>query len=207
MPALSTTEELADLLNEAADQVAASLTAPYPTPPTRSYLHPVLGPLAAGPQVAAHLSEQLDTLIDNPGRTLADLFALSSLASALGWYTESLTTLIHAVETICDNTGLPEGSPDSPPLPASTATAPHTLPLASVRAAAALCDIAPDRYAGALASALEAGARLDTECEEIAAGLREDAEALHSPENLAPGGPESLPHLVRALLSRTETVA
>ncbi|MEU6440395.1 hypothetical protein [Streptomyces sp. NPDC047046] len=204
MPALSA-EDLAALLNEAADQVAAILTAPYPTPLTRSYLHPVLGPLAAGPQVAAHLSERLDTLIDNPGRTLADLFALSSLASALGWYTESLTTLINAVETICDNTGLPEGSPDAFPLPASTVTAPSTLPLASVRAAAALCDISPERYAGALASALEAGARLDTECEEIAAGLREDAKSLHTPESLAPGGPESLPHLVRALLSRTET--
>jgi hypothetical protein len=43
--------ELADLLTEAAQNVGGIPAAEYPTTAARSYLHPVLGPLAAGPRV------------------------------------------------------------------------------------------------------------------------------------------------------------
>lgn len=44
-----TRSELADLLTDAAQNVAGIPAAEYPTAAARSYLHPVLGPLAAGP--------------------------------------------------------------------------------------------------------------------------------------------------------------
>lgn len=53
-----TRSELADLLTEAAQNVDGIPAAEYPTAASRSYLHPVLGPLAAGPRVITGLSDR-----------------------------------------------------------------------------------------------------------------------------------------------------
>jgi hypothetical protein len=204
VPRTPDVQSLADVLTAAATEVCGVLTTPYPTAPSRSYLHPVLGPLAAGPHVAVRLADRLDDLAE-PAST-AELFALGSLASALGWLTESLITLIADVDAVCTLAGLPDADPAPGPLPVPDDT--HglsTIELASVRAAAALCDLSPTSYAAALGAALRAAARVDTGCTEIAEGLRTDAAALLAPERLASGGPDSLPHLVHTLLTRTET--
>jgi hypothetical protein len=197
--------ELARLLEDAAGQVRSILTATYPTPANRSYLHPVLGVLASGPRVANILGDQIDVLIERPLESPAELLTLASLASALGWFTESLSTLIHDVDTICTQAGLPVTEPEREAAPLTT-THPglSTVELDSVRAASTICDLSPTRYAEALASALRTGARMDTECTEIADGLLEDAvQVAHSSGLPAGEGTDSLPRLVRTLLART----
>ncbi|WP_075779042.1 hypothetical protein [Streptomyces acidiscabies] len=197
--------ELAQLLRDAADEVSNIPVASYPTPPSRSYLHPVLGPLAAGPRVAAYLGERLDVLAERPPQTPASLFALASLASALGWFTESLSTFVRDVDAICTRAGLPAvPEKEYGPLPAP-ASGLSGVELASVRAAAALCGLSPARYADVLAAALRAGGRIDAECSEIAEGLREDAAQVADRDTRPGDGPDHLPGLVRTLLARTET--
>lgn len=61
-----TRSDLAGWLTDAAQAVAGILTAEYATPPARSYLHPVLGPLAAGPRVVEELNWRLEDLLDEP---------------------------------------------------------------------------------------------------------------------------------------------
>lgn len=197
--------ELARLLEEAAGQVRSILTAAYPTPANRSYLHPVLGMLASGPRVAGVLGDQIDALIERPLESPAELLTLASLASALGWFTESLSTLVRDVDVICTQVGLPATEPDHEAAPLTVAQPGlSTIELASVRAASAICDLSPTRYAEALASALCTGARMDTECTEIADGLLEDAVQVADSSGLPAGeGTDSLPHLVRTLLART----
>ncbi|MFE9238045.1 hypothetical protein [Streptomyces sp. NPDC007007] len=60
-----TRAELASLLTDAAHRVSAILTADYPTAAGRSYLHPVLGALSAGPQVICELNDRLEEFVAN----------------------------------------------------------------------------------------------------------------------------------------------
>ncbi|MFI1953158.1 hypothetical protein ACH437_15120 [Streptomyces xinghaiensis] len=83
----ATRDALADLLTEAAQQVASVLTAQGPAIGTsaRPYLAPFLGPLAAAPPVLHSLSEQLDAYFSDPlPKTPAGLFTLACLAAANG---------------------------------------------------------------------------------------------------------------------------
>jgi hypothetical protein len=197
--------ELARLLEDAAGQVRGILTASYPTPANRSYLHPVLGVLASGPRVAKALGEQIDVLFERPLESPAELLTLASLASALGWFTESLSALIGDVDALCTRAGLPvaELNGDAAP-PTASPPGLGTVELTPVRAASTLCDLSPTHYADALAAALRTGARMDAECTEIADGLLEDAAQVADSSGLPAGeGTDSLPRLVRTLLSRT----
>lgn len=128
--ALLARADLADLLADAARRVSGILTAEYPTPAGRSYLHPVLGALAAGPRVAAGLNERLeDFLAGEPlPATPAALFTLASYASALGWLTESLAELTTSVDRICTRIGIPTQPPtrSSPRPPQRSGTASST---------------------------------------------------------------------------------
>ncbi|MFD4815006.1 hypothetical protein ACFWNS_41400, partial [Streptomyces sp. NPDC058418] len=59
--------ELADLLTDVAHSVSGILTAEYPTAANRSYLHPVLGALSAGPRVVCALNDRLEGFVaDDP---------------------------------------------------------------------------------------------------------------------------------------------
>ncbi|MEC3996120.1 hypothetical protein VSR01_22415 [Actinacidiphila sp. DG2A-62] len=147
--ALSRTE-LADLLTGAACSVSALVSAEYPTPAARSYLHPVLGVLSAGPAVVSELNDRLeDVLAEAWPDTPAGLFALASYAAALGWLTESLAELTDTVDHICIQVGIPAGPPDPDlasllPREDSTARAGFgfsVLELAAVRAAAETADL------------------------------------------------------------------
>lgn len=84
--------ELAGLLTDAARSVSEVLTTKYPTSASRSYPHPVLGALSAGPRVVCELNNRLaEFVVEEPlPSTPAGLFTLASYASALGWLTESL---------------------------------------------------------------------------------------------------------------------
>lgn len=108
--------ELADLLTDAAHQVSSILTAEYPTPPGRSYLHPALGPLSAGPRVITQLADRLEDFLNEPlPDTPAGLFTLASYAAALGWLTESLAELTDAIEQICTTADTPAELPARAP--------------------------------------------------------------------------------------------
>ncbi|MFJ3937919.1 hypothetical protein [Streptomyces parvus] len=110
-----TRAKLASLLTDAAHRVSGILTADYPTAASRSYLHPVLGALSAGPQVICELNDRLEGFVaDDPlPTTPAGLFTLASYASALGWLTESLAELTASVDRICTRVGIPTEPPDS----------------------------------------------------------------------------------------------
>ncbi|MFD6365934.1 hypothetical protein ACFWGM_02430, partial [Streptomyces roseolus] len=101
--------ELAGLLTEAAQSVSGIVAAEYPTAASRSYLHPVLGPLSAGPRVVGELNDRLEGLVAAVPRpaTPAGLFTLASYAAALGWLTESFTELTASVDQICTRVGIP----------------------------------------------------------------------------------------------------
>jgi hypothetical protein len=202
--------ELADLLTGAAHQISIVLTTEYPTPPGRSYLQPVLGPLSAGPRVIAQLADRLEGFLDEPlPDTPAGLFALASYAAALGWLTESLAELTTAVEQICTATEAPIG-PSAGGNEAVTAYGFTALELATVHAAAEAARLSPDRYVDALSRSLWAAARFTDACTEIAAGLADDAAHVlndASPLQISEGGPDSLPALVRTLLARTDTAS
>ncbi|WP_329612535.1 hypothetical protein OG244_03885 [Streptomyces brevispora] len=212
--ALLARADLADLLADAARRVSGILTAEYPTPAGRSYLHPVLGALAAGPRVAAGLNERLeDFLAGEPlPATPAALFTLASYASALGWLTESLAELTTSVDRICTRIGIPTQPPDPVLAPPAAAKRDSefdfgfsALELAAIRTAAENAGLAPDDYVEALSEALLAASRITDACMEISSGLMEDATYVlgeASDSVWINDGPHSLPTLVRSLLTR-----
>ncbi|MFI6948218.1 hypothetical protein [Streptomyces sp. NPDC050422] len=206
--------ELADLLADAAQSVSGILTAEYPTAASRSYLHPVLGALAAGPRVAAGLNERLEGFVGGESlpATPAGLFALASYASALGWLTESLAELTTSVDRICTRVGIPTQAPG--PALASPATVERdgefdfafsAVELAAIRTAAAAAGLAPGDYVEMLSESLLAASRITDACMEISSGLMEDATYVlgEASDSVWIGeGPDSLPTLVRSLLTR-----
>ncbi|MGW1052912.1 hypothetical protein [Streptomyces sp. NPDC002521] len=209
--------ELAGLLTDAAQSVSGVLTTEYPTSASRSYLHPVLGPLSAGPRVVRELNDRLEEfVIKEPlPSTPAGLFTLASYASALGWLTESLAELTASVDQICTRVGIPAEPPD----PAFAAPSPtdrgdefyfaFSAPeLAAIRTAAEAADLSPGDYVEVLSRSLLAASRITDACMEISSGLLEDAayvlgEATDHVRLVE--GPDSLPTLVRSLLARMET--
>ncbi|WP_405589804.1 hypothetical protein [Streptomyces sp. NBC_01190] len=208
--------ELADLLTGAAHSISGVLTAEYPTPATRSYLHPVLGALSAGPRVVGELTDRLEGFLDEPlPDTPAGLFTLASYAAALGWLTESLAELTDAVDRICTQVGIPAAPPDAtlaPLLPQEDGAAGagfgfSVLELAAIRAAAETASLSSSDYVEVLSQSLLAAARITDACMEIASGLAEDAAYVlgEAGGHLRIGeGPDSLPTLVRTLLTRME---
>ncbi|MEE1786918.1 hypothetical protein PUR71_29035 [Streptomyces sp. SP17BM10] len=206
--------DLAGWLTDAAQAVAGILTAEYPTPATRSYLHPVLGPLAAGPRVVGELNLRLENRLDEPlPATPVGLFALASYASALGWLTESLADLTAAVDAICTRAGIPALVPgteavldpdeDDEEFDYSFSA----LELAAIRAAADAAGMTSGSYVEVLADSLRAAAAITDACMEISSGLIEDAQYIvdeAASDVRISDGPGSLPTLVRSLLARME---
>ncbi|WP_326765314.1 hypothetical protein OG978_12640 [Streptomyces sp. NBC_01591] len=204
--------DLAGLLTEAAQSVSAILTAEYPTAPSRSYLHPVLGMLAAGPRVVGELNDRLEEFVAAEPRptTPAGLFTLASYAATLGWLTESLAELTTAVDRICTRAGIPTEPRD----PAVTTPDDNefdfsfnALELAAIRTAAEAAGLAPDDYVAVLAESLLAASRVTDACIEISSSLLEDAVYVldEATDHISAGdGPGSLPTLVRSLLARME---
>ncbi len=209
-----TRSALAGWLTAAAQDVAGILTAEYPTPATRSYLHPVLGPLAAGPRVVEELNFRLEDLLDEPlPATPVGLFALASYASALGWLTESLAELTTAVDAICTRAGIPALVPGTEAVPDLKEDEEgfdysfSALELAAIRTAADAAGMTPSAYVEVLADALRAAAAITDACMEISSGLIEDAQYIvdEAASDVRIGdGPGSLPTLVRSLLTRME---
>jgi hypothetical protein len=209
--------ELAGLLTDAAHRVSGILAAEYPTSASRSYLHPVLGALSAGPGVVGELNDRLEEFVgdDTLPATSAGLFTLASYASALGWLTESLAELTAAVDGICNRVGLPAQSPErtsATPSPAETDGtfdfAFSALELAAIRTAAEAAGLTPVDYVEALSQSLLAASRITDACQEISSGLRDDADYVldEATGQVRLGeGPDSLPTLVRSLLARMET--
>ncbi|MEY9841718.1 hypothetical protein [Streptacidiphilus sp. EB103A] len=208
--------ELADLLAHAAQSVSGILTAEYPTSPSRSYLHPVLGALSAGPRVVCELNDRLEGfVVDEPlPATPAGLFTLASYASALGWLAESLAELTTAVDQICNRVDIPTQSPDtSLVLPATAAQADEfdfsfsALELAAIGTAAEAAGLPPGDYVEVLSQSLLAVSRITDACMEISSGLLEDAAYVlgKATDHVWIGDePDSLPALVRSLLARME---
>ncbi|MFD5030267.1 hypothetical protein ACFWM0_07560 [Streptomyces sp. NPDC058405] len=208
--------ELAGLLTDAAQSVSGILTAEYPTAASRSYLHPVLGALSAGPRVVCELNDRLEDFVaDEPlPATPAGLFTLASYASALGWLTESLAELTTSVDQICTRVGIPTEPPD----PAFAAPASveqdsefdfafSALELAAIRTAAEAAGLPPGEYVEVLSQSLLAASRITDACMEISSGLLEDAAYVlgEATDHVWIGdGPDSLPTLVRSLLARME---
>ncbi|MFF4180203.1 hypothetical protein [Streptomyces sp. NPDC001750] len=211
-----TRPDLAGLLTEAAQSVSGILAAEYPTVASRSYLHPVLGALSAGPRVVDELTNRLEELLASEPRpaTPAGLFALASYASALGWLTESLAELTTAVDQICTRVGIPT-KPRDLAFAATEDTeeedgfdfAFNALELAAIRTAAEAAGLAPDDYVEVLSESLLAASRIADACLEISSGLLEDAAYVldEATDHVWLGdGPGSLPTLVRSLLARME---
>ncbi|MFE2207252.1 hypothetical protein [Streptomyces rubiginosohelvolus] len=211
-----TRSELADLLTEAAQNVGGIPAAEYPTAAARSYLHPVLGPLAAGPRVITELNDRFEGFVATEPRPAgsAGLFALASYASALGWLTESFAELTSSVDEICTRVGIPK-EPRAPIVAAPGRTerddgfdfAFNALELEAVRNAAEAAGLAPDDYVEVLSQSLLAAARITDACMEISSGLLDDADLLSeaSDRPRLDNDPGSLPALVRSLLARMET--
>ncbi|MFD5469584.1 hypothetical protein [Streptomyces sp. NPDC127105] len=210
-----TRTELADLLTDAAQSFSGILTAEYPTVAARSYLHPVMGSLAAGPRVVSELNDRLEGFVAAEPRpaTSAGLFALASYASALGWLTESFAELTASVDEIYTRVGIPT-EPSAPIAAASSGTerddefdfAFSALELEAIRTAAEAAGLAPDAYVEGLSQSLLAASRITDACMEISSGLLEDAGLLReAPDHLRlSDDPGSLPSLVRSLLARME---
>ncbi|MEU6664032.1 hypothetical protein [Streptomyces sp. NPDC046821] len=209
--------DLAGLLTEASQSVSAILTTEYPTAPSRSYLHPVLGALAAGPQVVGELNDRLEGFVADEPRpaTPAVLFTLASYALALGWLTESLAELTTAVDRICTRAGIPIEPLD--PVVTARDNAEHdsnfdfsfsALELAAIRSAAETAGLPPADYVAVLSESLLAASRITDACVEISSGLLEDAACILGEamtDHVWVGdGPNSLPTLVRSLLARME---
>ncbi|MEU4588411.1 hypothetical protein AB0F92_41260 [Kitasatospora aureofaciens] len=213
MTTAPTHADLATWLVEAADAVSGIVTAQHSTPPSRSYLQPVLGPLAAGPDVVGELAFRLeDLLAEEYPATPAVLFTLASYASALGWLTESLAELTQVIDLLCTRAGLPatDTAVSAPGEVAGFDMTAYSVP--DQQAIAALADEAglpPGLYLHVLGGALVACAAFAEACTEITGGLFEDARELMdesvSAVPLGGEGPGSLPTLVRSLLSRMET--
>ncbi|MFE9597174.1 hypothetical protein [Streptomyces hokutonensis] len=208
--------ELAGLLTDAAQSVSGILTTEYPTAVSRSYLHPVLGALSAGPRVVCELNDRFEGFVaDAPlPTTPAGLFTLASYASALGWLTESLAELTTSVDQICTRVGIPA----QPPEPASTAPtgiradsesefAFNAMELAAIRTAAEAAGLPPGDYVEVLSESLLAASRITDACMEISSGLLDDAAYVLDEATThvrISDGPNSLPTLVRSLLARME---
>ncbi|MFJ5074937.1 hypothetical protein ACIP8Z_10085 [Streptomyces sp. NPDC088553] len=208
--------DLAGLLTEAAQSISGILTAEYPTPASRSYLHPVLGALSAGPQVVGELNEHLEEFMAAEPRpaTAAGLFTLASYTSALGWLTESLAELTTAVDQICTRVGIPAGAGELAFATSEDAEeedgfdfAFSVLELAAIRTAAEAAGLPPGDYVGVLSQSLLAASQITDACMEISNGLLEDtAYILDETDRIWAGGePGGLPTLVRSLLARMET--
>ncbi|MEV5847734.1 hypothetical protein AB0M32_37820 [Streptomyces sp. NPDC051985] len=208
--------ELAGLLTDAAQSVSGVLTTEYPTSASRSYLHPVLGALSAGPRVVCELNDRLEGfVIEEPlSSTPAGLFTLASYASALGWLTESLAELTASVDQICTRVGIPAEPPDPAFITHSPAEqdaefdfAFSALELAAIRTAAEAAGLSPGDYVEVLSQSLLAASRITDACMEISSGLLEDAAYIlgEATDHVWIGeGPDSLPTLVRSLLARME---
>ncbi|MER6382498.1 hypothetical protein [Streptomyces sp. NPDC001127] len=208
--------ELAGLLTDAAQSVSGILTAEYPTAASRSYLHPVLGALSAGPQVVCELNDRLEGFVaDEPlPATPAGLFTLASYASALGWLTESLAELTTSVDQIWTRVGIPTEPPDRPFAPPANEEqdsefdfAFNAPELTALRTAAETAGLAPGDYVEVLSKSLLAASRITDACMEISSGLLEDAAYVlgEATDHVRIGdGPDSLPTLVRSLLARME---
>ncbi|MDF6020945.1 hypothetical protein [Streptomyces sp. JH34] len=212
-----TRTELAGLLTDAAQSVSGILTAEYPTAASRSYLHPVLGALSAGPRVICELNDRLEEFLADEPRpaTPTGLFTLASYASALGWLTESLAELTTSVDQICTRVGIPTQPPDP------TFTTPDgdeqdseldfafsELELTEIRTAAKAAHLPPGDYVAVLSESLLAITRITDACMEISSGLLDDATyVLGEPTDHVwiSDGPGHLPTLVRSLLARMET--
>ncbi|MFE5733537.1 hypothetical protein ACFQ7A_21850 [Streptomyces sp. NPDC056528] len=217
MTAPLTRTELADLLTEAAQSVSGIVTAEYPTAAGRSYLHPVLGPLSAGPRVVGELNDRLEGLVAAVPRpaTPAGLFALASYAAALGWLTESFTELTASVDRIYTRVGIPSEPRNLVSAEAGGAErddafdfAFSALELAAIRTAAEAAGLTPDDYVEVLSQSLLAASRITDDCMEISSSLLEDATYVldeASDHVRTDDGPNSLPTLVRSLLVRMET--
>ncbi|MFG3199862.1 hypothetical protein ACGFYT_27440 [Streptomyces sp. NPDC048208] len=211
-----TRTELADLLTAGAQSVSEVLTAEYPTAPSRSYLHPVLGALAAGPRVVGELNNRLEGFVAAEPRqaTPAGLFALTSYASALGWLTESFAELTSSVEEICSRVGIPTDPHHPAVAPPEDVEADgefdstfSLLELEEIRTAAEAAGLAPNDYVEVLSESLLAASRITDACMEISSGLLEDAAYVldEATDHVWIGdGPGSLPTLVRSLLARME---
>ncbi|WP_415942055.1 hypothetical protein [Streptomyces sp. 067-1] len=211
-----TRAELADLLTDAAQSVSGILTAEYPTAPGRSYLHPVLGALSAGPQVVGELNDRFEGFVAAEPRpaTSAGLFTLASYASALGWLTESFAELTASVDQICTRVGIPTeprnpvfAAPDGAEQDDEFDFAFSALELAAIRTAAEAAGLAPADYVEVLSESLLAASRITDACMEISSGLLDDAAYVldEATDHVWLGdGPESLPTLVRSLLARME---
>ncbi|MFI1367967.1 hypothetical protein [Streptomyces griseochromogenes] len=205
--------ELAGLLTDAAQSVSGILTAEYPTAASRSYLHPVLGALSAGPRVICELNDRLEGFVaEEPiPTTPAGLFTLASYASALGWLTESLAELTTSVDQICTRIGIPTEpafvAPASVEQDSEFDFAFSALELAAIRTAAEAAGLAPGDYVEVLSESLLAASRITDACMEISSGLLEDAAYVlgEATDSVWIGdGPDSLPTLVRSLLARME---
>ncbi|MGW2795992.1 hypothetical protein [Streptomyces sp. NPDC001269] len=208
--------ELAGLLTDAARSVSEVLTTEYPTSASRSYLHPVLGALSAGPRVVRELNDRLEEfVVEEPlPSTPAGLFTLASYASALGWLTESLAELTASVDQICTRVGIPAEPPD----PSFAARSPtekddefdfafSALELAAIRTAAEAASLSPGDYVEVLSRSLLTASRITDACMEISSSLLEDAAHVlgEATDHVWLGeGPDSLPTLVRSLLARME---
>ncbi|MFI7565953.1 hypothetical protein ACIBVM_29430 [[Kitasatospora] papulosa] len=213
-----TRTELAGLLTDAAQSVSGILTAEYPTAASRSYLHPVLGALSAGPRVICELNDRLEEFLAAEPRpaTPTGLFTLASYASALGWLTESLAELTTSVDQICTRVSIPTQPPDDP-----TFTTPDgderdseldfafsDLELTEIRTAAEAAHLPPGDYVAVLSESLLAITRITDACMEISSGLLDDATYVvgEATDHVwINDGPGHLPTLVRSLLARMET--
>ncbi|MFD3418838.1 hypothetical protein [Streptomyces decoyicus] len=208
--------ELADLLTDAAQSVSGILTAEYPTAANRSYLHPVLGALSAGPRVVCELNDRLEGFVADEPRptTPAGLFTLASYAAALGWLTESLAELTTSVDQICTRTGIPTepqdpavAAPDGAEQDGECGFPFSALELAAIRTAAEAAGLPPGDYVEVLSESLLAASRITDACMEISSGLLEDAAYVlgEATDQVRVGdGPDGLPTLVRSLLARME---
>ncbi|MGW2657398.1 hypothetical protein ACWC1D_27530 [Streptomyces sp. NPDC001478] len=208
-----TRAHLADLLTEAAHSVSGIVTAEYPTTVRRSYLYPVLGPLAAGPAVISELNVRLEELLAARPRpvTPAGLFALASYASALGWLTESFTELTVVADRICTRADTPAGARTPAAAGSKGARWDNAFTAserAAIRSAATPAGLAPGTYVEGLSESLLAAARFAVACAEISDGLLDDAAFVlddASDDVRTDDGPNGLPTLVRSLLARMET--
>ncbi|MFE9826716.1 hypothetical protein ACFYSH_32110 [Streptomyces sp. NPDC005791] len=211
-----TRTELADLLTDAAQSVSGILTTEYPTAAGRSYLHPVLGPLSAGPRVVGELNDRLEGFVAAEPRpaTPAGLFTLASYASALGWLVESFAELTVSVDQICTRVGIPT-KPPGPVVAASGGAeqdvtfdfAFSALELAAIRTAAQAAGLTPGDYVEVLSQSLLAATRFTDACMEISSGLLEDAAYVldgATDHVWLDNGSNGLPTLVRSLLARME---
>lgn len=212
-----TRADLAGLLTDAAQSVSGILTAEYPTAASRSYLHPVLGALSAGPRVICELNDRLEEFLADEPRpaTPASLFTLASYASALGWLTESLAELTTSVDQICTRVGIPTQPPD-PTFTTPDGTEQDSeldfafsdLELTEIRTAAKAAHLPPGDYVAVLSESLLAITRITDACMEISSGLLDDATYVlggATDHVWISDGPGHLPTLVRSLLARMET--